>query len=93
MSDLPATRVVIKGPFPPPRGVVGPFARMTESHIYQVWKDGRQLIGGSFGPDPEACKAWALKQAAAKGLIDPPVIVLPPTPVQSPWRASAHGAF
>lgn len=92
-TDLPPTRVVVKGPFPPPTGLVGPHARRTESHIYQVWKDGRQLIGGSFGPDTDAARAYALRMAADKGLIDPPVIMMPANPVQSPWRASSHGAF
>lgn len=92
-AALPPTRVVIKGPFPPPSGLVGPFARTTESHVYQIWKDGRQLMGGSFGPDPAACRAYALRMAAEKGLTDPPVILLPASPAHNPWRASAHGGF
>lgn len=90
MTDLPPTRVVIKGPFPAPTGLCGPDARKTESHVYQVWRDGRQLIGGTNGPDFADTRARALRLAAEKGLIDPPVIVLPPTAPLSHWFVSAN---
>lgn len=66
--------IVIKGPFPPPSGVVGPNARRTESHVYQLFDErGRKLVGGTFGPDRELCRAHALKVAASKGLDTPRV--------------------
>lgn len=73
-----AGHIRIKGPFPPPTGFVGPFARTTASHIYQVFDDaGRKLVGGSFGPDPAAVLAYAKRVAAEKGFDAPTVEIIP----------------
>lgn len=57
---------------PAPTGIIGPDARRTPSHGYQIWNEqGRKIMGGSFGPDREKCIAYALKLAAEKGLPNP----------------------
>lgn len=73
-------RIEIIGPFPPPTGLCGPFARRTAYHVYRVYKDGRQLIGGTYGPDPDAegAERLALRYADEKGVMDPAVVVRKP---------------
>lgn len=75
----PQGLVRLIGPFPPPTGVYGPHARKTASHVYQVFNaDGVKMVGGSFGPDPDAALAYARQQAAAKGYHDPHVEFVAP---------------
>ncbi|UTU08765.1 hypothetical protein CcrJ4_gp505 [Caulobacter phage J4] len=75
----PQGLVRLLGPYPPPSGVYGPHARKTASHVYQVFNaDGVKLVGGSFGPDPDAALAYARAQAAAKGYPDPAVEIVTP---------------
>jgi hypothetical protein len=69
--------IIIMGPFPPPTGILGPNARRTNSHVYQIFKDGHKIIGGTFGADLEACKAMVKRLAETKGLVNPQIKVIP----------------
>jgi len=69
----------VKGPFPPPTGLLGPNARRTESHVYRVFdQSGRTILSGTFGPDTCAAVAWAKRLAAEKGLPEATVEVVGP---------------
>lgn len=61
-------RIKVSGPFPPPVGIVGPGARTTAHHIYQIF-DGRgvKIASGSDGPDTAATIEHAKRLAAEKG--------------------------
>lgn len=66
--------IKIKGPFPPPNPFLYPNGRKTAHHLYQIFDDaGRQLIGGTNGPDLDDTIARAKRFAAEKGLTDPTV--------------------
>lgn len=53
-------------PPPPPDGL--PNYKPNGGHIYQIFNErGNKLVGGSFGPDADGVRDWALKQARAKG--------------------------
>jgi hypothetical protein len=55
-----------------PTGILGPNARRTASHVYQIFDStGRKLVGGSFGPDLERTKMRALRIAEMKGIRSP----------------------
>lgn len=57
-----------------PTGILGPNARRTASHVYQIFDAaGRKLVGGSFGPDATAALAYAKARAADKGIHNPRV--------------------
>lgn len=52
--------IKIKGPFPPPNPFLYPNGRKTAHHLYQIFDaEGRQLIGGTNGPDLDECIARA----------------------------------
>ncbi len=76
--DVEDNRIEIAGPFSPPVGLCGPFARRTESHVFQIFKGGRKIVGGTFGADLENGKALALRLAAEKGLVNPQIILKRP---------------
>lgn len=70
----PDGEIRILGPFPPPAGIVGPYARRTESYVYQVFDAaGRKLIGGTSGSDRATCIAHARQLAAEKGILNPAI--------------------
>lgn len=61
--------------FPPPTGILGPYARRTDYHAYRVLSaTGQVLVGGTFGPNTDDAMAYALKVAAEKGIENPKVI-------------------
>jgi hypothetical protein len=67
-------KIVLKGPFAPPTGILGPHARRTKSHVYQIFNaSGIKLVGGSFGADTNAALEYAKKIAAQKGLLNPAI--------------------
>lgn len=71
--------IKIHGPFPPPTGIVGPYASTTESYVYQIFnQQGRKLIGGTYGPDRDALVAFARRLATQKGMADPTIEFITP---------------
>lgn len=70
--------IKIKGPFAPPNPLLYPNGRKTASHLYQIFNaEGRQLIGGTNGPDLAATVERAKRLAAEKGFPDATVEFLP----------------
>ena len=72
--------IKIHGPFPPPTGLLGPYARTTESFVYQIFdQKGRKLMGGSHGASSKATLIARTKRfAAEKGLVDPTIEFITP---------------
>lgn len=71
--------IQIRGPYPPPAGIVGPHARRTESHTFGIFdREGRRIVCGTFGPDRDAGIAHARRIAAEKGLTNPEVVFAKP---------------
>ncbi len=70
--------IKLKGPIPPPSGLLYPSGRKTAFHVYQIFnREGRKIMGGSCGPDPSAALAYVKSLAAAKDLPDATVEIVP----------------
>lgn len=71
--------IKIHGPFPPPTGLLGPYASTTESFVYQIFnQQGRKLVGGSHGGSKATLIARTKRLAAEKGLVDPTIEFITP---------------
>lgn len=61
--------------YPPPTGFLGPNARRTNSHVYQIFSStGVKLIGGTFGDNTDRAIDFATKRAAKKGIVNPHIV-------------------
>jgi hypothetical protein len=74
MNDLNDGTVTLKR-FPPPTGILGPYARRTPYHVFRVLSaSGAALVAGTCGQDHEAAMTYVLKVAREKGIFNPKIV-------------------